>query len=96
MRAALGPFIAAAYADEDLGEIGTIYQASGAIYTGLTNPKGQANYFIDGKWRSAWSVRRRYGTRDRNRLLSIDPGLKLSLLRPKHRYIFVSAPRLTK
>src|SRR3954464_5924950 len=57
MRDRLGPFIATAYADEALGEIGTIYQASGALYTGVTAPKGQANYLINGKIRTAWEVR---------------------------------------
>lgn len=96
MRKLHGQFVAVAYADEELGEIGTIYQASGALYTGMTNPKGQANYFINGKLQSAWQVRRTYGTRDRKRLAKIDPNVKVILLNPKHRYLFVSAPKLAK
>ena len=96
MREKLGPYLAVAYADEALGEIGTIYQAAGAIYTGVTNPKGQANYLIHGKIRTAWQVRRLYGTRDRRKLLMIDPNLEVHALLPKHRYVFVSAPKRMK
>ena len=96
MRELHGPFITVAYADEALGEIGTIYQACGALYTGMTNPKGQANYIINDKLKSAWQVRRTYGTRDKKRLAKIDPNLKVILLKPKHRYLFVFAPRLAK
>ena len=96
MRELHGPFIAVAYADESLGEIGTIYQASGALYTGKTKPKGQANYLLNGKLLSGWNVRRLYGTRDRTRLARIDPKVRVFPLAPKHRYIFVSAPRILK
>lgn len=91
-----GPFIAVAYADEGLGEIGTIYQASGALYTGMTKPKGQANYIINGKKMSAWQVRRLYGTRDRNSLINIDSNLQINALKPKHRYLFILAPTSIK
>jgi hypothetical protein len=96
MQGVHGPFIAVAYADETLGEIGTIYQASGAIYTGLTRPKGQANYVINGKFKSAWQIRRTYGTRDRKSLAQIDPNVSVILLKPKHRYLFVCAPKWIK
>ncbi|SEP38355.1 hypothetical protein SAMN05216316_2703 [Nitrosovibrio sp. Nv6] len=96
MRQVYGPFIAVAYADEALGEIGTIYQASGALYTGMTKPKGQANYLIDGKLKSAWQVRRIFGTRDRKCLAKIDPNIKVILLKPKHRYLFVCAHKEVK
>lgn len=96
MRELYGPFIAVAYANEALGEIGTIYQASGALYTGITKPKGQANYIIQDKIQSAWQVRRTYGTRDRTRLATLDPNMKVLPLAPKHRYIFVIAPKLLK
>lgn len=96
MRELHGPFIAVAYADETLGEIGTIYQASGALYTGMTKPKGQANYMIYNKLMSAWSVRRNFGTRDKGRLAQFDPNVKVILLKPKHRYLFVSAPKQLK
>lgn len=93
MRALHGSFLAVAYADETLGEIGTIYQASGAFYTGKTKPKGQANYLIEGEVRSAWQVRRNYGTRDRRLLAQIDPAMQVVPLTPKHRYMFVSAAK---
>jgi len=53
-----GPLLIVAYATAELGEIGTIYQACNATYTGLSNPKGQANYIIGGKLMSGWSVRK--------------------------------------
>ena len=96
MRDLNGPFVAVAYANEALGEIGTIYQASGGLYTGMTNPKGQANYIIDGKLKSAWQIRKTYGTRDRKRLAEFDPNVKVILLKPKHRYVFVCAPKAMK
>jgi hypothetical protein len=91
MREHQGPFLAVAYADETLGEIGTIYQAAGAIYTGTTDPKGQADYIVNGRKRSAWQVRKRYGTRDRKALKRIDPAVTVMPLRPKHRYLFIGA-----
>ncbi len=87
-----GPVIVVAYADTNCGEIGTVYQACSAIYTGLTNPKGQANYIIRGKQYTAWSVRKTYGTRDLNRLRKKEPDIQRILLHPKHRYIFLSGP----
>ena len=96
MRELHGPFVAVAYADEALGEIGTIYQASGSIYTGKTNPKGQANYMIKGQLKSAWQIRRTYGTRDRKRLAKVDPHVRVITLTPKHRYLFVCAAKLEK
>lgn len=96
MRELHGPFVAVAYADENLGEIGTIYQAFSALYTGMTNPKGQANYIVNGKLKSAWQVRQMYGTRDRKRLAKIDPNVEVIPLKPKHRYLIVCAPKLMK
>lgn len=60
----------------------------------MTVPKGQANYLVHGRRLSAWQVRRRYGTRDRIRIFKLDPDLQIELLPPKHRYVFVSAPRI--
>ena len=93
IRDRLGPSIVVAYSNTRLGEIGTIYQASNAVYTGQTDPKGQANYRIQGELLSGWKVRKRYGTRDRIKLAKIDPNLEVIPLLPKHRYVFVSATR---
>lgn len=95
-REVYGSFIAVAYADESLGEVGTIYQASGAVYTGMTEPKGQANYVLGGKRLSGWVVRKQFGTRCRKRLMEIDPSLQVLPLKRKHRYVFIGAPRLEK
>jgi hypothetical protein len=88
----LGPLLAVAYADPTVGEIGTIYQACNAICTGWTDPKGQAEYIINGKLLSGWLVRKRFGTRDRQKLKSVDPNLKIIPLKPKLRYVLVAAP----
>ena len=85
-----GPSLVVAYADERFSEVGTIYQASNAIYTGLTNPKGQANYLMNGKLVSGWVVRKRYGTRSRQELKTIDPHVAVLALCPKFRYILLA------
>jgi hypothetical protein len=85
-----GPTLVIAYADPHLHEIGTIYQASNAIYIGKTNPKGQANYIINGEILSGWIVRKRYGTRCRVKLRKIDPYMKVLPLRKKLRYVLLS------
>jgi hypothetical protein len=87
-----GPSIVLAYADVRFSEVGTIYQSSNAIYTGLTNPKGQANYRIHGRTLSGWVVRKVYGTRSRNRLKMIDPDVEVLPLRPKFRYVLLAGP----
>jgi hypothetical protein len=87
-----GPTMIVAYANQELKEIGTIYQACNAIYTGLTNPKGQANYIINGRRLTGWQVRKLYGTRDRSKLLSIDPKHYVLPLARKHRYLMLAAP----
>ena len=87
-----GPTIVVAYADPAFNEIGTIYQASNAIFTGWTNPKGQANYVINGRRLSGWVVRKKFGTRSRERLLEIDKTLVVEPLNPKLRYILIAGP----
>ena len=91
-----GPLLIVAYADPELCEIGTIYQACNAIYTGLTEPKGQANYIIHGEKLSGWRVRKRYGTRARSKLSDIDPNFRVLPLGKRHRYIMLAGPRHTR
>lgn len=95
-RMDIGPCVIVAYADESFCEIGTIYQACNALYLGLTNPKGQSNYSIRGTVYSAWSVRRRYGTRNIERLRKIEPTVRRITLQPKHRYAIIATPRGVK
>jgi hypothetical protein len=87
-----GPSLVVAYADLDFSEVGTIYQSSNGIYTGLTKPKGQANYRIHGRVVSGWIVRKKYGTRCRLRLRTIDPDMAVLPLKPKFRYILLAGP----
>ena len=92
----MGCLLIVAYADPNLGETGTIYQACNAIYTGMTDPGGQANYIVLGKSMSGWQVRKKYGTRSRARLSTIDPDVKILPLTPKHRYVLLACPRRKK
>lgn len=87
----LGSSLVVAYADPHFAEVGTIYQACNAIHTGWTDPKGQANYILNGQPMSGWVVRKRYGTRNRQSLRKIDPYLIIRPLRPKIRYVLVAA-----
>jgi hypothetical protein len=91
-----GSVLIVAYADQKLCEIGTIYQACNSVYTGMTDPKGQANYILHGERMSGWKVRKQFGTRDRKELIHIDPNCKVLPLRKRHRYIMISAPPLKK
>ena len=88
-----GGCLVVAYADTHFSEIGTIYQACNAVYTGETDPKGQADYIIHGRRMSGWVVRKRYGTRCRNALRQIDEDIQILPLRSKHRYVLVAGPR---
>ena len=91
-----GPVFVVAYADPKLGEVGTIYQACNAVYTGFTRPKGQAQYVIFGRRMSAWEVRKRFGTRDRSKLRELDPVCTILTLEPKHRYVMVAGHPLAR
>ena len=46
LRRERGDCLVVAYADRAYHEVGTIYQACNAFYTGQTDPKDQANYVI--------------------------------------------------
>jgi hypothetical protein len=91
IRSLKGDCLIAAYSDAKFNEIGTIYQACNFLYLGMTNPKNQSTYIIHGKHRSAWIVRRMYGTRCLGHLRKIDPEVKKIPLNPKYRYVFPCA-----
>lgn len=91
-----GNLIIVAYADPEFGEVGAVYQAANAIYLGKTNPKDQSNYVIEGIWLSGWDVRKKYGTRDFEKLKKIDPSVKRYPLTPKYKYIFIKVPSVTR
>lgn len=91
-----GPLMIVAYANQDLYEIGTIYQACNAIYTGQTDPKGQANYIINGRMLTGWQARKLYGTRNRDRLSQVDKNMRVLPLSKKHRYIMLAGSRSKK
>jgi hypothetical protein len=83
-----GDCLVVAYADRFFNEVGTIYQACNAIYTGLTEPKNQANYMIGGRILSGWVIRKRFGTRNIDLLKRFDSSAVKLPLRRKYRYVF--------
>jgi hypothetical protein len=91
-----GECLLVAYADRTFNEIGTIYQACNALYTGKTDPKGQSNYIINGKWMNGWSVRKQFGTRAMATLRQIDQNAMRVPLTSKYRYLFALAGPTTK
>lgn len=96
MRERHGNSLVVAYADPRCGEMGTIYQACNAVHTGWTRPKGQAEYILDGRRMSGWVVRKRYGTRDREKLRALGLDVEVLLLPPKLRYVMVAASPLCR
>ena len=96
VRKMFGNTIIVAYSDTDWNEIGTIYQSTNFIYLGLTDPKGQSNYIIDGKRMSGWTVRKKYGTRDMKRLTALVNDVVRIPLTKKHMYVFINARPLKK
>jgi hypothetical protein len=86
-----GNCLIVAYADRRYNEVGTIYQACNGLYTGVTNPKDQSNYFLHGRLLSGWVVRKRFGTRAIERLREVDPNVRKIPLNPKYRYVFARA-----
>jgi hypothetical protein len=87
-----GSCLVVAYADRLFNEMGTIYQACNALYTGQTDPKDQANYIVEGRWMSGWSVRKKYGSRSMEILKRVDENVVKIPLNAKYRYVFVQAP----
>jgi len=88
-----GNCLVVAYADREYNEIGTIYQACNALYTGRTKPKNQSNYRIHGRMMSGWLVRKKFGTRSLSALKLIDPNAVKVLLNRKYRYVFVQVSK---
>lgn len=86
-----GNSIIVAYSDTKWNEIGTIYQASNFLYLGVTNPKGQANYIVNGRVVSGWNIRKKFGTRNMSILESEVDSIEKIPLSPKHIYIYVNA-----
>ena len=79
-------WIVVTYADEEVGHIGTIYQATNAIYTGTTDEtSGTAglSYVNDAGQRRSWRSIRETGRKEVT-------GWRLSTgSKPKHRYVYI-------
>lgn len=78
--------IAVAFADPEAGEIGTIYQACNAIYSGLTDSHRTPQYIICGETLDPRRVVARYGSRARSHLLTVDAKYRSVPIPAKHRY----------
>jgi hypothetical protein len=72
------------FADEEVGHIGTIYQATNALYTGTTTSDTSQKYYVNAEGdRRSWRSVREKG---RSGL----PGWTLTQAsKPKHRYVYV-------
>ncbi len=75
------------YADSSVGHIGTIYQATNWIYTGLSVVTPLYD-FGDGILHHSRSVGQIYGSRSKNHFNSLGMNIKLTIPSPKHRYIY--------
>ncbi len=75
------------YADPSQGHLGTIYQATGWIYTGLSS--AMPLYDLgDGKARHSRSLSHTYGTHSVKHFTDHGVDIKLVLQSPKHRYVY--------
>lgn len=88
-----GARVVVAYADPEAGEIGTIYQATNAIYLGLTDSRGPGKYIIRGKHYHPRSVHRQFGSARHDVLVRLDPNYVRHQRTKKHRYIYILGPR---
>lgn len=96
VRELFGDTVIVAYSDTKWNEIGTIYQSTNFMYFGLTQPKGQSNYIIDGKRLSGWTVRKKYGTRDMKKLSLMFDNVVREPLTKKHLYVYVNSSAFNK
>jgi len=85
-----------AYADPQAGEVGTIYQACNGFYLGPTDAGGAKMYVVNGQMYHPRTVYRRFGSRAKDHLLTIDPNFTTIPIPPKHRYIFPLGSRADK
>jgi len=78
-----------AYADPAAGEIGVVYQASNALYLGLSDSRGPGAYVIAGTRYHPRSVHRLFGCARHNVLIEVDRNYQRIQRTKKHRYVYV-------
>jgi hypothetical protein len=78
-----------AYADPAAGEIGIVYQASNALYLGLSDSRGPGAYVIAGTSYHPRSVHRIFGCARHKVLVEVDPNYQRIQRTKKHRYVYV-------
>jgi hypothetical protein len=91
IRSRFGTNAVVAFADPRAGEVGVIYQASNALYLGLTDSRGPGEYIIRGRRYHARAVQKHFGSAAHDNLLKLDPAYKRIQRTRKHRYLFVLA-----
>lgn len=84
------------YADPLAGEIGTIYQACGALYLGQSDPGGAKYIWIDGQKFHPRAVYRKFGSRSLDYLKSWGLTVRTENINKKHKYLFVLGDSTTK
>jgi hypothetical protein len=75
------------YSDSSAGHVGTIYQATNWLYTGLSQAAAMLD-LGDGKPRHSRSVAHAYGTHSRDHFASHGIDVRRVEQSPKHRYVY--------
>jgi len=83
----LGSVAIVAYSDPRAGELGTVYQACGAIYLGTTATGGAEAFIVHGRRYTARRAFEHFGSTAHAHLISIDPGATQIPRFRKHRYL---------
>jgi hypothetical protein len=91
LRIRFGTTAVVAFADPRAGEVGVVYQASNALYLGLTDSRGPGEYVINGRRYHARAVQKHFGTAAHTTLSQVDPTYQRHQRTKKHRYLFVLA-----
>lgn len=78
-----------AYADPAAGEIGIVYQATNALYIGLSDSRGPGQYVIGGVRYHPRSVHRLFGNARHSTLIRIDRNYQRIQRTKKHRYLYL-------
>ena len=76
-----------AYSDTRAGEIGTVYQATNWLYTGMT--AGDTEYLIDGKWQAGRTARHKSYKRRGIDYRTLPKRKAVG----KHRYVFIGGDK---
>lgn len=83
--------------DNLAGEVGTIYQACNFDYVGsMRKNKERVGCVIDGKLYGSRSLRAKYGTQAKDKILAIHPDAKFIKQKSKDRYFYFRGSKTTR